>query len=110
MNSNLCGFYALRKFTGYKDLFPQFNQSTVQQLPIRTIDFTSPADVARHDQLVALVERMLALHEREAAVHTPHDKEVVQGQIDATDKEIDRLVYALYELTAEEIAIVEAGA
>jgi len=28
-------------------------------------------------------------------------------QIDATDREIDRLVYELYELSEEEIAIVE---
>jgi hypothetical protein len=32
-----------------------------------------------------------------------------QAQIDKTDKEIDQLVYALYELTPEEIAIVEKG-
>jgi hypothetical protein len=32
-----------------------------------------------------------------------------QDEIDKTDKEIDQLVYALYELTPEEIAIVEKG-
>lgn len=31
----------------------------------------------------------------------------MQSQIDATDAEIDRLVYDLYGLTAEEIAVVE---
>jgi len=36
-----------------------------------------------------------------------HDKEVLKRQIDATDGQIDRLVYELYDLTAEEIAIVE---
>jgi transcription initiation factor IIF auxiliary subunit len=33
----------------------------------------------------------------------------IQNEIDKTDKEIDQLVYALYELTPEEIAIVEKG-
>jgi DNA-binding CsgD family transcriptional regulator len=32
---------------------------------------------------------------------------VLAGMIDATDREIDRLVYELYGLTAEEIAVVE---
>lgn len=32
-----------------------------------------------------------------------------QRQIDATDKEIDGLVYELYGLTEEEIQIVEGG-
>ena len=32
---------------------------------------------------------------------------VLKQQIDTTDKEIDQMVYALYGLTEEEIAIVE---
>lgn len=34
-------------------------------------------------------------------------KTILQRQIEATDAQIDRLVYALYGLTEEEIAIVE---
>jgi hypothetical protein len=33
----------------------------------------------------------------------------IRRQIDATDRRIDRLVYALYGLTDEEIAVVEAA-
>jgi len=36
-----------------------------------------------------------------------YDKTRIQRQIDATDKQIDNLVYALYGLTEEEISIVE---
>jgi len=32
---------------------------------------------------------------------------MLQRQIEATDQQIDALVYELYDLTAEEIAIVE---
>ncbi len=35
------------------------------------------------------------------------EKEMIQRRINATDAEIDRLVYELYGLTEEEIAIVE---
>jgi hypothetical protein len=35
---------------------------------------------------------------------------VLERQIAATDAQIDRLVYELYGLTDDEIAIVEAGA
>lgn len=31
----------------------------------------------------------------------------IKKQIDTTDREIDRMVYALYELTEEEVKIVE---
>jgi hypothetical protein len=36
-------------------------------------------------------------------------KAIIQRQIDATDAEIDRLVYDLYGLTAEEIALVQGA-
>ena len=40
---------------------------------------------------------------------TPHEKEQLQRQITATDAEIDRLVYALYGLSEDEIKIVEGA-
>ena len=40
-------------------------------------------------------------------VKTDHEKNLIQRQIDYTDKEIDKLVYDLYGLTEEEIKIVE---
>jgi len=36
-----------------------------------------------------------------------HKESLIQRQIDATDKQIDQLVYELYGLTDEEIKIVE---
>ncbi len=79
----------------------------LKTIPIRTIDFSDPADVARHDRMVALVEQMLDLNKRLAAAKAPHEKEVRAGMIDATDRQIDRLVYELYGLTEDEVAVVE---
>ena len=39
---------------------------------------------------------------------TPQEKTLIQRQIQATDRQIDKLVYQLYDLTEEEIQIVEA--
>jgi hypothetical protein len=47
------------------------------------------------------------LHQRQAAVRTPADRELYARQIAATDQEIDALVYELYGLTAEQVAVVE---
>lgn len=77
----------------------------VEQLPIRTIDMSNPVDVKCHDRMVALVQRMLDLHKQTPA--TPFEQERLARDISATDAEIDRLVYELYELTPEEVKIVE---
>ena len=79
----------------------------IELLPIRPIDFTDPADRERHDRMVALVEEMLALHRRLAVNRTDHEQTNLQRQIDAADRRIDRLVYDLYDLTEEEIRIIE---
>ena len=41
------------------------------------------------------------------AAKTLVDKTVIQREIDAMDRQIDRLVYELYGLTDDEIKIVE---
>jgi hypothetical protein len=81
-------------------------QTPLSQLSIRPVNFSDPADVARHDRMVTLVGQMLQLHKQQAAA-SEHDRELYQRQIDATDREIDKLVYELYSLTPDEIAIVE---
>ena len=81
----------------------------MEKVPIRVIDFTSKTDKDKHGQMVSLVERTLDLHQRLSAAAYPDDKTRLQRQIDVTDQEIDRLVYNLYDLTEEEIKIVEAA-
>ena len=88
-------------------LADDINQSYLQKLPIRTIDFLDLCDKARYDKMVSLVDQMLSLHNQLALAKTDHDKTVIQRQIDAIDRQIDQLVYELYGLTKEEINIVE---
>jgi hypothetical protein len=76
---------------------------------VRILHTQFSAVQSRHARLVALVEQMLALHQRRAAARTPHEQSVLAAQIAATDRQIDRLVYALYGLSEEEIRIVEGG-
>ena len=71
------------------------------------IDFYNRADRARHDRIVKLVEQMLELHKKLPLVRTPQEKTSLDRQITATDGQIDQLVYELYGLTDEEIAMVE---
>ncbi|HEY8751026.1 MAG TPA: TaqI-like C-terminal specificity domain-containing protein, partial [Tepidisphaeraceae bacterium] len=58
-------------------------------------------------RLTTLVDSMLSLHKRLATEQLPQRREQVQREIDATDRQIDQLVYQLYGLTDAEIQIVE---
>ena len=79
----------------------------VEQLPIRTIDFNNKEEKEMHDQMVSLVDKMLDLNEKLKKAKTPHDRELIERQIKATDSQIDKLVYELYGLTEDEIRLVE---
>jgi hypothetical protein len=107
LNSQLINFYYRYQAAVYRGGYLRFFSQYVEMLPIRPIDPSDPADVARRDRMVALVEKMLDLNKRLAAAKAPHEKEVLAGTIDATDREIDRLVYELYGLTEDEVAVVE---
>ena len=47
------------------------------------------------------------MQKQSAVVRSPLDKERVGREIESTDKAIDRLVYELYGLSEDEIAVVE---
>ena len=73
------------------------------------LDLKKPADKARHDKLVMLVEKMLALTPKLRAAKTEAEKATLQNAVSKTDQDIDALVYDLYALTPDEIALVEGG-
>jgi len=78
------------------------------KLPIRTIDFDNPADKTTHDKIVLLVEQMLKFNKQLSAHNDPQTQTILERRIKATDKQIDQLVYRLYDLTADEIEIIES--
>jgi len=105
INSKLLNFYYAKYLKSTKKVFSEIQARQLAQLPIRTINFSDPAEKAAHDKLVALVEQMLELHRRSA--RTPQEQEMLRREIESTDKAIDSLVYELYGLTEEETKIVE---
>ena len=107
LNSRLLEWFLRKTATQMRGGYYSYEARFIRHLPIRPIDFADTADRERHDQMVALVEEMLALYRRLAAARTDHEQTNLQRQIDATDRRIDRLVYDLYNLTDEEIRIVE---
>ncbi len=107
LNSKLITFVYSKVASTIRGGYLRFIYQYVEQLPIRTIDFNNKREKTMHDEVISLADKMLALHEKLKKAKTPHDRELIERQIKATDDQIDKLVYELYELTEEEIRIVE---
>lgn len=107
-NSRLWTFLFSQVSSTIRGGFFRWKYQYMFPLPIRAINFDDPADVARHDQMVSLVDQMLELNKRLAESKVPQTTEMLKRQIESTDRQIDQLVYRLYDLTEEEIKIVES--
>ncbi len=85
----------------------EINGNVLARTPIRRVDFSNPAEKRKHNELVAKVERMLAAKAALAEAWISKGKNFHEQKCAALDRQIDRLVYDLYGLTEEEIALVE---
>ncbi len=101
LNSRLVAWLIHKTFTAYKLLFPQLNQTTIEAVPIPV------PDAKRSARIVKLVDRLFDLRQKITAAKIPSDKERISREIESADRNIDRLVYELYGLSVDEIAIVE---
>ena len=109
LNSQLGQFYFEQVCAGLEstgDTYLRFFGQYLSGFPVRAIDIDNPADVAMHDKMVALVDTMLALHKQLPEL-AGIKREVIEAQIESTDRAIDALVYWLYGLTDDEIKILE---
>jgi len=107
LNSRVLDFFLKNVSTTMRGGFFRYFTQFITRLPIRRIDFSDSLDKARYDRMVQFVDSMLTLNKQLAEAKSTSQKEVLQRQIDSTDREIDRLVYELYGLTEDEIKIVE---
>jgi len=106
LNSRLLDWFLHQSSTTFRGGYFSYESRFIKQLPIRLIHFTNPAEKKLHDDLVALVDVMLALHQRlPKAVGA--EREQLHRQIEKTDREIDGLVYKLYGVSDAEAILVE---
>ena len=109
LNSRLLDHMLRSISTNFRGGYFTANKQYIERLPIRHIDFSDPADIPRHDRIVALADGMLVLQRELVAAEKSLDdaQSDLSRRIARVDREIDGLVYELYGLTEEEIKIVE---
>ncbi len=105
LNSLLFDFAYRKMSASYRGGYLRYIYQYIAKLPIKIIDFQNQDEIEKHKSIVTLVNHMLALHQQNP--FTPDDKRRLAREIAQTDEKINRLVYDLYDLTEEEIRIVE---
>jgi len=109
LNSKLLQWFIHQTSSPMRGGYFSYESRYIKHLPIHTIDMKNRAERTAHDEIVTLVDQMLDLHRQRAAARTPHDIEHLERQIASFDAQIDQHVYRLYDVSAEEIALIEAS-
>jgi hypothetical protein len=79
----------------------------IEKLPIPTIEFSKPAEKARHDRIVGLVEELEAADTALRKADIPRDREVLERQKRALRAEIEGQVGALLGVVALDLETVK---
>ena len=94
---------AATKQGGYFEYKPMY----VSKLPIKVIDQTIPGEKDFYDEVIKLVNQLLKLNEEKQQQTLQSKLDQIENRIDYCEQRINDIVYELYGLTKEEIALIE---
>ena len=108
INSNLVRFYWKKQNSDAKKVFPKIKKEAILSIPIFTI--TSAGNQKNIQQeIIKNVELLLQLNQELYTTNLQTKKEQLQQRIQYADDKINQAVYKLYDLTEEEIQIIETA-
>ncbi|MFA4947671.1 MAG: TaqI-like C-terminal specificity domain-containing protein, partial [Candidatus Krumholzibacteriia bacterium] len=108
LNSRLLNWFYQNVLNPEKgEALAQVKRGHLAELPIAKPDFSASASKLRYEKIVDKVKALLDAKKQLAKAQTDKDKTYYEKKCATIDRQIDQLVYDLYGLTEEEIAIVE---
>ena len=107
LNSKLISWYAYRFIYSKAIMTMQFDNPTTSRIPMPLVDLLKKSDKEIHDKLVNLVDNMIEINKKLNNEKNPDVVTMLSRKVEAIDDSIDEIVYGLYQLTEEEIKIVE---
>jgi len=103
LNSRFVYCLVYKTFTSYKGLFPQLNQSTIQDIPV-------PLGILlEQEELIRLVQERQELNRKFNNIKMTQEENSLSAQMVSIDRRVDQIIYELYSLNTEEIAVIENG-
>ena len=90
-----------------KNLFQKILIQNCKKFPIRLINSKSKEESQIEKELIQLADQLIILNEKLSQMTLESSVNEVQGKIDYCEDKINKLFYQLYELTDDDINLVE---
>jgi adenine-specific DNA-methyltransferase len=104
LNSSTINWWYQKLIPESGRVFAEVKVVNLKQLPIPKLN---KSNQETHDSIANLVEQMLTAKNQQKTAVTERDKSYLEEKCKNLDSQINDLVYELYELTDEEIEIIE---
>lgn len=104
INSNTTKFFWRKNNSDEKKTFPKIKKEAILSIPVPVIE---KKNKQHHDEIVKLVNQLLLLNEEKATSKLSTKISQIESKIEYCSNRINQLVYQLYELTEDEIKIME---
>ena len=103
LNSNLLN-YLLKQYS----LNTNITLSDLELLPIKQIDFNNSKENKYHNDIIQLVNQIIESIKLLTNSKSESEKNILSQKIGLIDENINRIIYELYDLTADEINLIES--
>ncbi|MDI9336922.1 MAG: N-6 DNA methylase [Alphaproteobacteria bacterium] len=103
INSKLWNFYYSKNFTNLSNVTVNISKTFLEKLPL-------PHNPHKNivNKISLIVENQLLLNEEVKIVNLETQRDLIKQKIDYNEDKINELVYELYNLTEDDISLVEA--
>gem|GEM_PF-3294746 len=108
LNSKLYEFYFKAFIIPETKTFPKIRITQLQEVPIPLFDFQKQNDKKFHDKILLHTKQSIDLYVRLQIVTAPTDKDHLNRRIKYTQTEMNTSIYAFYNLTQNEIDLIES--
>lgn len=110
INSRLINFYFNQELITNPLAYPYIQHYDLEKIPIKIINFANQKDKSLHCGLVELATKIMLLNKKLQTIGKGTNRwNQLKSEINRIDRQIDQLVYELYDLAPEEIKIIEAN-
>jgi type I restriction-modification system DNA methylase subunit len=107
LNSKLIAYYFRKKYNRQDKTFPEIRIYELSSLPIKQIDNSNQTQIKLRNDIIAAVDLIIKLNEELKSAKLQDKISQLEARIEHTENKINQLVYSLYQLSNDEIEIIE---
>jgi hypothetical protein len=107
LNSKLCTFFFSKISSEIRGGYFRWKRQYVENIPIKKIDLKNKTEKSLHDEIINNVDLLFSLYEGISNSNLETKTNQLKGKIEHYENRIEEIIYQLYELTPDEIKIIE---